>query len=214
MIRKIAVMGDLLNHKVPRASEWHWFRQLRYYLKTNCAPDRKQAFVRMLECEQSYSSAILSSQEFPAAHNITYAEVYSVGERVQASLLLNVSEATISFLRLLARFVHLRHVRGSPPVVEFAACPGLSNRRRRSPWMTQRPKTPRCLDAWIDSSTQREQTVPPRLDWISGSSSNRIFDRVLALHKLSPPVSIVSSESESRKRRSSPRQHFTCRRPP
>ena len=73
-------------------------------------------------------TAILSSQEFPAARNITYAEVYSVGERVQAFLLLNVSEATLSFLRLLARFVYLRHVRGSPPVVEFAACPGMSNR--------------------------------------------------------------------------------------
>ena len=60
-------------------------------------------------------------------------------------------------------------------------------RRRRSPWMTQRPKTPRCLDAWIDLSRRSVcQTVPPRLDWISGSSSNRIFDRVLALHKLSP----------------------------
>ena len=41
--------------KVQRTSEWHWFRQLRYYLKTNCAPDQKPAFVRMLECEQSYS---------------------------------------------------------------------------------------------------------------------------------------------------------------
>ena len=45
----------LLNRKVQRTSEWDWFRQLRYYLKTNCAPDQKPAFVRMLECEQSYS---------------------------------------------------------------------------------------------------------------------------------------------------------------
>ena len=55
LIHKIAVMDDLLNHKVQRTSEWHWFRQLRHYLKTNCAPDQKPAFVRMLECEQSYS---------------------------------------------------------------------------------------------------------------------------------------------------------------
>ena len=48
-------MDDLLNHKVPRTSEWHWFRQLQYWLKTNCAPDQKPAFVRMLECEKSYS---------------------------------------------------------------------------------------------------------------------------------------------------------------
>ena len=48
-------MDDLPNHKVPRTSEWHWVKQLRYYLKTNCAPDQKPAFVRILECEQSYS---------------------------------------------------------------------------------------------------------------------------------------------------------------
>ena len=46
---------NLLNHKVQRTSEWHWFRHLRYYVKTNCAPYHKPAFVRMLECEQSYS---------------------------------------------------------------------------------------------------------------------------------------------------------------
>ena len=55
LIHNIAVMDDLLNHKVQRTSEWHWFRHLRYYLKTNFAPDQKPAFVRMLECEQSYS---------------------------------------------------------------------------------------------------------------------------------------------------------------
>ena len=55
LIHNIAIMDDLLNHQVQRTSEWHWFRQLRYDLKINCAPDQKPAFVRMLECEQSYS---------------------------------------------------------------------------------------------------------------------------------------------------------------
>ena len=55
LIHNIAIMDDLFNHKVQRASDWHWFRQLQYYLKTNCAPDQKPAFVKMLECEQSYS---------------------------------------------------------------------------------------------------------------------------------------------------------------
>ena len=40
LIHNIGVVDDLHNHKVQRTSEWHWFRQLRYYLKTNCAPDR------------------------------------------------------------------------------------------------------------------------------------------------------------------------------
>ena len=50
-------------------------------------------------------TATLSSQEFPVARNITYIDVYSVGERVQALLLLNVSVAAISFLGLLVRFI-------------------------------------------------------------------------------------------------------------
>ena len=41
LIHNIDVIDDLLNHKVQRISEWHWFRQLRQYLKTNCAPDQK-----------------------------------------------------------------------------------------------------------------------------------------------------------------------------
>ena len=47
LIRKIAVMDDFLNHKVPRTSAWHWFRQLQYWLKTNCALIRNQ---RSSEC--------------------------------------------------------------------------------------------------------------------------------------------------------------------
>ena len=55
LTHNIDVIDDPLNHKVQRTSEWHRFRQLRQYLKTNCAPDQKAAFVRMLECEHSYS---------------------------------------------------------------------------------------------------------------------------------------------------------------
>lgn len=55
LIHNIAVLDDLLSNKVQRLAEWHWFRQLRYYLKTSAAPDQKPCCVRMLECELLYS---------------------------------------------------------------------------------------------------------------------------------------------------------------
>ena len=41
---------------------------------------------------------------------------------------------------------------------------------------------------------KRSQTVPPRQDSISGSSSNRNFDRVIAVHKLSPQAQDASEQ--------------------
>jgi len=58
--------------------------------------------------------AELGAQEFPVALNFTYIDWCSVGEGRQAPLLLNVS--TLSFLRLLARFVFVKGV----PVVQHA----------------------------------------------------------------------------------------------
>ena len=55
LIHHITVMDELLNHKVERTSEWHWFRKLQNYLKRNCLPDQKPAIVRMLECEHKNS---------------------------------------------------------------------------------------------------------------------------------------------------------------
>lgn len=55
LIHNIAVLDNLLSNKVQRAGEWHWFRQLRYYLKTAAAADQRPCTVRMLETELAYS---------------------------------------------------------------------------------------------------------------------------------------------------------------
>jgi len=52
LIHNISVLDDLLSNKVQRASDWSWYRQLRYYFK----PGEHNPFqVRMLECELNYS---------------------------------------------------------------------------------------------------------------------------------------------------------------
>jgi dynein heavy chain 2 len=55
LIHNIEVLDTLLANKVQRANEWHWFRQLRYYLKPGAAFDQRPCTVRMLECELLYS---------------------------------------------------------------------------------------------------------------------------------------------------------------
>jgi len=54
LIHNISVLDDLLHHKVQRTGEWHWFRQLRYYVKFGGSA-QKSCYVRMLECELLYS---------------------------------------------------------------------------------------------------------------------------------------------------------------
>ena len=69
VIHNIAIMDDFLNHKVQRTSEWHWFRHLRYYLKTNCAPDQKPAFVRMLNANRVTPSSTRGTRASWCTHS-------------------------------------------------------------------------------------------------------------------------------------------------
>jgi dynein heavy chain 2 len=55
LIHNIEVLDTLLSNKVQRANEWHWFRQLRYYLKPGVSAEQKPCNVKMLECELLYS---------------------------------------------------------------------------------------------------------------------------------------------------------------
>jgi dynein heavy chain 2 len=53
LIHNISVLDEMLASKVQRASEWGWFKQLRYYLRPG--EKKNPCTVRMLECELNYS---------------------------------------------------------------------------------------------------------------------------------------------------------------